>query len=94
LAESIDSANIGQVYENTAEEKALARACMEASADRIERWRKKGRARRDYDLVTVLLSLGIEEHESPEHEARRKKIDEQNHPGKRGTQWRSSEKKS
>ena len=87
MAEGIDISRLGQVHDNTPEEKSEAALRMAESAVRIDRWRKKGKARREYDLVTVLLSLGIEEHETPEHEARRKKLDEQNHPGKRSTQW-------
>lgn len=89
MAESVNSANIGQVHEITPEEQHEARLRMEEAADRIESWRRKGKARRDHDLVTVLLSLGIEENETPEHEAQRVVSDRMAAVAKKENQWRT-----
>src|SRR5690554_7829978 len=46
----------GPVHEPTPQEKRECGIRMAESAIRVERWRKKGKERRDHDLVTVLLS--------------------------------------
>lgn len=79
--------DLGPVYE--ADPEAL-RECgirMAESAIRVERWRKKGKDRRDHDLVTVLLSLGVIEKESPEHAERRMRSDAMAALAKEENQW-------
>lgn len=65
----------GAIHAPTEEEYRECGIRMAEAAIRIERWRKKGKARRNHDLVTVLLSLGVLEDESPEHAEKRKRSD-------------------
>lgn len=77
----------GPVHEPTPQEKRECGIRMAESAIRIERWRKKGKERRDHDLVTVLLSLGVIEDEAPEHAERRKRSDAMASIAQEENQW-------
>lgn len=79
--------DLGPVHEPTDEEGRECGIRMAESAIRIERWRKKGKERRDHDLVTVLLSLGVIKEETPEHEERRKRSDMMASLAKEENQW-------
>lgn len=77
----------GPIHMPTEEEHRECGIRMAESAIRIERWRKKGKDRRDHDLVTVLLSLGVIEKESPEHAERRMRSDAMATLAKEENQW-------
>jgi len=86
MTESLRS-DLGPVYEADPETLRECGIRMAESAIRIERWRKKGKERRGHDLVTVLLSLGVIEEESPEHAERRKRSDVMATLAKEENQW-------
>lgn len=79
--------DLGPVYEADPEALHECGIRMAESAIRIERWRKKGKVRRDHDLVTVLLSLGVIEDEAPEHAERRKRSDVMASIAQEENQW-------
>lgn len=86
MAGGVDGMSEEPVYDNSEEEQREAAIRMAESAIRIHRWRKKSLVRRNDDLVTVLLSLGIMKRASPGYHLRRL-IAERKHRNGRRTQW-------
>jgi hypothetical protein len=87
VAGGMDGMSEVPVYGNSEEELREAGIRMAESAIRIHRRRKKSLVRRNDDLVTVLLSLGIMKRASPGYHLRRP-IAERKHGNGRRTQWR------